>query len=84
MLFRLSKMLRLARIKRILSKWGKQVNFQQYVNIGFTCFTIIFLAHLLACGFYGVGKLDQYTPLTNSSNLGWVHLEAAWCAHRQM
>ena len=30
-------------IKKILTKYGSDVNFQQYLNIGFTLFGIIFL-----------------------------------------
>ena len=34
-MIRLSKMLRLARIKKILSKYGDDVDLQTYVSIGF-------------------------------------------------
>ena len=42
----MTKLLRLARIKKILTKYGSDVNFQQYLNIGFTLFGIIFLMRM--------------------------------------
>ena len=91
-LIRLGKMLRLARIKKILTKYGNNVNLQsyllrgicigtephnlplilglnfplhtprsRYINIGFTIFIILFLAHMLACFFYMVGSSGQFS-----------------------
>eukprot|EP01047_Picozoa_sp_COSAG01_P016283 COSAG01_NODE_831_length_13260_cov_79.998784_8_plen_67_part_00 len=52
---RLSKMLRLARIKKILSKYGSNASLSTYLSIGFTVFAILFMVHLLTCFFYLVG-----------------------------
>ena len=39
----MTKMLRLARLKRILSRYGGDVNYQQYFSVIVTFFTIVLL-----------------------------------------
>ena len=55
-------MLRLARLKRIVMRHSDGAglgNFQLWESVGLTLFTIIFLAHMLACFYYMVGGSNQ-------------------------
>eukprot|EP01048_Picozoa_sp_COSAG05_P014564 COSAG05_NODE_1663_length_4312_cov_16.465243_4_plen_85_part_00 len=63
------QMIRLARIKRILARHGSDVNYQQFFNIAFTLFTIVFMVHLLACFFYLVPTLafPSFSPGLDNS-----------------
>jgi hypothetical protein len=58
-IIRLAKMLRVARLKRIVGRHASLVEFTAYVNSLFTFIAILYIAHLVACGWYLVGTLSE-------------------------
>ena len=71
-LLRLAKLLRITRVKKILEKYEDSFDANQYLGLLFTLFTIIFMAHMMACFWYMVGKGEQ---IDGAGNLvqGWVY-----------
>ena len=71
-LLRLAKLLRITRIKKILEKYEDSFDANQYLGLLFTVATIVFMAHMMACFWYMVGKGEQ---IDGAGNLiqGWVH-----------
>ena len=59
-LFRLSKMLRLARIQRILAKYEDLEFVQNYAGMGGLMFVMFIMAHILACLWYMIGLDDSH------------------------
>ena len=55
-LVRLAKMLRVARLKRIVGRHASLVEFSAYMNSVATFCFIIYIAHLLSCMWYWVGS----------------------------
>jgi hypothetical protein len=58
-IIRLAKMLRVARLKRIVGRHASLVEFTAYVNSLFTFIAILYVAHLVACGWYFVGTISE-------------------------
>ena len=56
---RLTKLLRMARLQRLVGRHGSMVEFTAYVNSLFTFIAILYAAHLVACGWYFVGTVDE-------------------------
>ena len=56
---RLSKMLRLARIKRIMQKYENLMELQQYMGIIVMLCIVVFTAHFMACMWYAAGSNVQ-------------------------
>jgi hypothetical protein len=52
---KLSKMLRLARLKKLMMKYEQSFTFNQYLGVMLINFSILFLSHLLACFWQMVG-----------------------------
>ena len=77
-LLKLTKMLRLARLKRILSRHAGNVNYQQYFNVGLTFFIILLLVHLLTCFFYLIGDGGAEILANGVIVDGWVAQERNW------
>ena len=86
-LARMTKMMRLAKFKRIMQKYQDSfANLMQYMSMYFLVLVIVFLAHMLSCFFYmagdtnedcnwpGVGDCNEDGTLT-----GWVAIE--WGDH---
>ena len=85
-LFRLGKMLRLAKIKRMLEKYEDQFDAAPFLGMVFTVFTILFAAHLLACFWFLAGTtggqyespsdwpIEEYGPIVPDVD-GWVKQE---------
>ena len=76
-LFKMTKMLRLARFKKVIERYSADVNLNQYFSIVFTLFLILFLAHMLACFFFFVGESNE-TLSNGVVVLGWVANEQDW------
>ena len=55
-LLRLAKLLRIARLKKLLKKYEDMFDANQYMGLLLTLFIIVFLAHLMACSWYSIGK----------------------------
>eukprot|EP01043_Picozoa_sp_COSAG02_P053531 COSAG02_NODE_5923_length_3939_cov_1.522135_4_plen_473_part_01 len=71
-LLRLAKLLRVARVKKILEKYEDQFDANQYLGLVATLFSIVFMAHMMACFWYMVGSGEQ---IDGAGDLvqGWVH-----------
>jgi hypothetical protein len=65
-------------MKRILSRYGADVNFQRYFSIGLTAFTIVLSVHLLTCFYYLVGDSGAETLGNGVLVEGWVRMERNW------
>ena len=72
-LLRLSKMLRLARMKRILNKYENLAKVQEYGNIGMVLLVIFAAAHVMTCFWYLSGTVDE--EVQGEVRLGWVNAE---------
>jgi hypothetical protein len=72
-LVRLSKMLRLAKLKRILVKYQERFDVTQHMEMYVLSVMIMLMAHLLACFFYLVGDASEscYYTSAYSSCMGW-------------
>ena len=72
-MLRLTKMLRLGRLKRIFQRYAEQMQpYMKGLKLAGMVVVAFFLAHLLACLWYGVGGEVDY--LTDGSVVtGWVH-----------
>lgn len=80
-LMKITKMIRLARLKRILMRHSEDGvgfgSFQLWQSVAFTLFTIVFLCHTLACFYYLVGEANQ--TLDNGVEvIGWVNSQEDW------
>ena len=76
-LLKISKLIRLTRLKRILMRRGSDMNLQQWMPATFTLIAIVFLCHLLTCGFFAVGTTDEV--LSNGERIaGWVEERGVW------
>ena len=76
-LLKISKLIRLTRLKRILMRRGSDMNLQQWMPATFTLIAIVFLCHLLTCGFFAVGTTDEV--LANGERVaGWVEERGVW------
>ena len=69
--------MRLARIKRLVMRYGGDGSFQLWQSAVFTVFTIVFLAHILACFWYLVGINSEQLG-TGTGVRGWVEQQDAW------
>lgn len=71
-LLRLAKLLRITRIKKMLEKYEDQFDANQYLGLAFTLFSIVFMAHMMACFWYMIGKGEQ---IDGAGGLvqGWVY-----------
>lgn len=69
--------MRLARIKRLVMRYGGDGSFQLWQSAVFTVFAIVFLAHILACFWYLVGINSQQLE-TGTVVKGWVEQQEAW------
>ena len=70
-LVRLSKMLRLARIKVMVQKYSNSFDFSQNIGVVFVLLGIFFLAHMLACFWYLAGTGAQVGSKDTEID-GWV------------
>ena len=75
---KLSKLLRLARLKRMMEKYQDDANIELQLAVGATCFSIFFTSHMLACGWYFAGVLDQDLDANGVKISGWVINEEPW------
>ena len=69
-LFRLAKMLRMLRLKRILARYEEYLSgsIVQTVVLVKMLVVLMFVMHLLACGWYSVGQLDEDTKFAKSTD----------------
>eukprot|EP01052_Picozoa_sp_SAG31_P001810 SAG31_NODE_61_length_29286_cov_444.645973_3_plen_875_part_00 len=58
-LLKLSKMLRLARLKKLMLKYEQSFTFNQYLGLMVISFSILFLSHLLSCFWHMVGMTQE-------------------------
>ena len=58
-LMKLSKMLRLARLKKLMLKYEQSFTFNQYLGLMVISFSILFLSHLLSCFWHMVGMMEE-------------------------
>lgn len=75
-LFRLGKMLRLAKVLKIMRKYEETINIAPFLGVIFTLACILFAAHLLACFYYLVGTGDQILPGCAADDPDLLHPEA--------
>ena len=76
-LVKLSKMLRMARIQRIIAKYDHLEFVQTWSDVGGLIFSILLIAHLLACGWYLIGLTDNI--FLGRPQPGWVLQELCDC-----
>ena len=77
-MLRLTKMLRLGRLKRIFSRYAEQMQpYMKAIKLGGMSVVAFFLSHLLACLWYGVGADMDWLVNENGEQTGcvsgWVH-----------
>ena len=86
-LARMTKMMRLAKFKRIMEKYQDSfATLMQYMSMYFLVLVIVFLAHMLSCFFYMAGNADEACTWEgigdcneNGTLTGWVATE--WGEH---
>jgi hypothetical protein len=86
-MLRLTKMLRLGRLKRIFQRYHEQMQpYIKAIKLGGMVTVAFFLAHLLACLWYGVGaEVDQLhdqagQPSVRATDISTL-LELCWTSH---